>query len=243
MSQQTPQHGWLYPAPGDQDWGTTLNALFNEIDGDVAEWGPAADRPSSPAVAGAGYIETDTGDVYLGSSDASSWSQIGTLAQFDPQTIDQESDLGLAVSTDSERAAHAATPDAHHPPAYDADRDLQPEGAQSGLAADATGIAYEGTMRALIDTPLVGGTRSTYLEAATASSAGDEVVSVELYDDTAAAVVASLDITGGSPRARSADISTSLTSGNEVHVRWNVTTASATTDATFDAIGARILAE
>lgn len=125
----------------------------------------------------------------------------------------------------------------------DGERGLQPEGAQDGLVADATGVQYEGRMRQQLDSWLLSSERSVYLEAATASSAGDETVDVEVYDDTAAAVATSLSIAGGSPRTRSADISASLTAGNEVHVRWNVTTASATGGATFDAIGARLVVE
>lgn len=125
----------------------------------------------------------------------------------------------------------------------DQSRDLQPEGAQTGLAADTTGIKYEGKMRQQLDAWLLTDERSVYLEAATQSSAGDEEVTVEVYDDTAAAVADSVAISGGSSRTRSADISGSLTAGNEAHVRWNVTTASATSGATFDAIGARLVVE
>jgi hypothetical protein len=87
----------------------------------------------------------------------------------------------------------------------------------------------------------VNGQRSVYLEAAKASSAGDEDVTVELYDGSA--VVESLTITGASTRTRSADISGSLTAGDTVVVRWNVTTASGTGGATFDAIAARLVVE
>lgn len=127
--------------------------------------------------------------------------------------------------------------------AVDGTRNLQPEGAQAGLAADATGIKYEGDMRQRIDSTILNSARSVYIEAATNSSAGDETVSVEVYDDTALAVAASLDVVGGAARARSSDISASLVAGNEVHVRWNVTTASATAGATVDAVGARLIVE
>jgi hypothetical protein len=29
----TPNYSWTYPSPGDQDWGQTLNLLFEDIDG------------------------------------------------------------------------------------------------------------------------------------------------------------------------------------------------------------------
>lgn len=120
---------------------------------------------------------------------------------------------------------------------------LQPEGAQSGLAADTTGVKYEGEMRQLVDSSLWIGDRSVYIEAATNSSAGDETVTVEIYDDTAAVVADSMAVSGGSTRTRSTDISGNLTEGNEVHVRWNVTTASGTSGATFDAVAARLIVE
>ena len=120
-------------------------------------------------------------------------------------------------------------------------RDLQPEGAQTGLAADATGVVYEGVTRQLLDDAIVNADRSVVLEAATTSSAGDEAVTVELYDDDAAAVVGSIELAGGSPRTRSDDFSDGLTAGTEVHVQWNVTTPSATADATFDATAARLI--
>lgn len=123
----------------------------------------------------------------------------------------------------------------------DTERDLQPEGSETGLDAATTGVKYEGATRQLLDERLLTDARSVHLEAATTSSAGDETVTVELYDDTAAAVAASHAISGGSPRSRSTDINASLTPGNEVHVRYDVTTASATAGATFGALNARLI--
>jgi len=118
---------------------------------------------------------------------------------------------------------------------------LQPEGEQAGLAADSTGIKYEGKFKFHLDHEILRHAKYAYLEAAKASSAGDEVTAVELYDDNKAGVAASLSITGASARKRSSDILANLTAGHEYHVRWNVTTASGTAGATFDAIGARLV--
>lgn len=121
--------------------------------------------------------------------------------------------------------------------------DLQPEGIVAGNAADVTGVQYTSEMTALVEDGLASAANNVYLEAATNSSAGDEEVTVEVYDVDAGAVVASVAITGGGRRVRSADLSDSLTQGNELEVRYNVTTASATSGATFDAVNARLVAE
>lgn len=124
-----------------------------------------------------------------------------------------------------------------------APRDLLGEGEQTGLAADTTGTKYSGALYLKLDSALLDTADNIYIEAATSSSAGDEVVDVELYDATAASVIGSVSITGGSTRARSADIADSLVEGNEVYVRFTVATASATSGATFDAHAARLVAE
>lgn len=117
------------------------------------------------------------------------------------------------------------------------DLDLQSEGEQTGLAADAAGVQYETAISRTLLQALVDSNHDVVLVAATTSSAGDETVTIELYDETAAAVVASVDVAGGG-QSESADISGALTGGNPAHVRYNVTTASATAGATFDAHGA-----
>jgi hypothetical protein len=174
----TQRHGWDRPAPGDQDWGVTLNALLQDVDGDVPEWEPAADRPSSPSVAGAGYIETDTGDVYLGSGDASSWTKIGTIAPFDPQTIDQASDLGFAVSTDAERTAHAGTADAHHPVAsVTAQSAAYTASVGDFVLADASGGAFTVTLPAPSTDAIVGCKKvDSSSNAVTVSQNGSETI-------------------------------------------------------------------
>lgn len=150
---------------------------------------------------------------------------------------------GVAETSVSKASVEATTdvtyPDGvtitSHPTA--GERGLQPEGEQAGLAADATGVKYTGKVEQTIDSELLDGASTIRLEAATASSAGDETVTVEIYDGTS--VVDSLAISGGGQA--SADVTASLASGSTVVVRWNVTTASATAGATFDAIAARLV--
>lgn len=120
---------------------------------------------------------------------------------------------------------------------------LQPEGQATGLVADATGVQKEGYKHFILDLNILKHAKAAYIEVAKASSAGDEVTAIEVYDDTAAAVADSLSVTGATTHTRSVDILASLTAGNEIHVRWNVTTASATTGATFDAQAAFLVIE
>jgi hypothetical protein len=122
------------------------------------------------------------------------------------------------------------------------DRGLQPEGMQTGLACGSggtTGVKYTGEMTQTVDTELLNGASAVRLEAATNSSDGDETVTVEVYDETATAVADSVAITGGGQASK--EISASLTAGNAVRVRWNVTTLSAASGATFDAVAARLV--
>lgn len=120
-------------------------------------------------------------------------------------------------------------------------RELLPEGEQDGLDAASTGIKYEGETLQYIDSSLASDERAAYLEVATSSSADDETVSVELYDYSQGSVLASQDVTGGTKRTRSGEIGDSLEQGNEIGVRFNVTSASGTAGATFDAITARLM--
>lgn len=122
-----------------------------------------------------------------------------------------------------------------------ASRDLQPEGQVTGLDATTTGVKYEGLMYQSMDEALVNDRRLMYIEAAKQSSAGDEDVTVEIYDGST--VLNSVTITGDSNRSRTSDISADVSPGDVVWVRWNVTAASGTTDATFDAVGARLVVE
>lgn len=193
-----------------------------------------------------GSLEVTHNNLAITSSDHHTRPVAGTLLSEDANNnfnvthtaADHEAGGSLEVTHNN----LTLTASDHHTPSTSS-RDLQPEGMQAGLAADATGVQYSGAMYQYIDGALLADGRAVYLEAATNSSAGDEAVTVEVYDPAGAAVLDSLAITGGSTRSRSGDISASLTADSEVQVRWNVTTASATAGATFDAVGARFVVE
>lgn len=120
-------------------------------------------------------------------------------------------------------------------------RELIPEGSQSGLDAESAGVKYEGKTLQYVDSSLASSERAVYLEVATQSSAGDETVTVELYDYSEGSVLSTQDVTGGTKRTRSGEIGDTLTQGNEVGVRFDVSSPSGTSDATFDAIMARLM--
>lgn len=192
------------------------------------------------------HLQERNGEWYIENRETGNLSGPLNLGSIDVQSIligssPEVSDVtGPNLSVDANGVLSATDTDTN---TFALSRNLQPEGSQTGLAADSTGVKYEGGVRQQIDSSVLNGSSGVYIEAAKNSSAGDEVVDVEVYDDTAAAVVDSLSIAGGSPRSRSADVSGSLTSGNEVHVRYNVTTASTTGGATFDAINSRLIVE
>ena len=100
---------------------------------------------------------------------------------------------------------------------------------QTGLAADSTGVKYEGP-RFKIDTT---GLKSATLRGTWSASNTDSVTAIELYDVTGAAVVGSISGNTGSDTEGSITIS-NITSGNLHELRVNVTTASATSGATTD---------
>lgn len=120
-------------------------------------------------------------------------------------------------------------------------RDLLPEGEQTGLEADSTGVKYIGKSTQYIDPSLIDQDRNVYFEAAIESSANDETVTAEIYDKDRQAVLNRQEIQGGSTRTRTGDISKSLYEGHEIAVRYNVTSASSTSGATFSPIASRLL--
>ena len=129
--------------------------------------------------------------------------------------------------------------------AFMAHINLLPEGTQAGLAADTIGVKYAGKSLICPYSQMLGRDDKVYIEASLVGSAAGIEVTVEIYDVTVspAAVVASYVWTGlptaAPTRAISGNIAANLTAGNEVQVRFNVTTAVA--GATFDANAARLV--
>ncbi|PAU85572.1 hypothetical protein CK500_02580 [Halorubrum salipaludis] len=73
----TDNHQYETPAEGTLDWDEPLNRNFERIDTDVEIRDTDASRSNYAAKAGAKFLATDTGNVYLG--DGGSWSQLGTI--------------------------------------------------------------------------------------------------------------------------------------------------------------------
>lgn len=96
----------------------------------------------------------------------------------------------------------------------------------TGLATDSTGVKFE-TKQYLISSELLDSAKAVYFETDLQQLTGG-TVSIELYDYTAARVIASISLSTTTKRTRSSNILASLVAGNPVGVRFNVTTAGAT---------------
>lgn len=73
----TENHNYETPSKGSTDWHIPLNDNFRAIDADVEIRDVDANRGGYTPLAGAKFLATDTGDVYLG--DGSGWNAIGTI--------------------------------------------------------------------------------------------------------------------------------------------------------------------
>lgn len=104
------------------------------------------------------------------------------------------------------------------------------ESPQAGLAADSTGVKWTSIDLVFLAAEIAS-LKGAYVEASWTASATDSVTAIELYDATAAAVLASVS---GNTGTNSRSTAGTITAGNVLNVRVNVTTASATTGATTD---------
>ena len=100
---------------------------------------------------------------------------------------------------------------------------------QTGLAADSTGVKYEGPRFKIYTRHL----KEAVLRATWSASHSDSVTAIELYDVTAGAVRGSLSGNSGTDEETSITVS-DLVDGHLHEIRVNVTTASATSGATTD---------
>lgn len=116
---------------------------------------------------------------------------------------------------------------------------LLPEGEQTGLVADAAGVQYTAVLSRTLTAALVNSNHDVFLVAATSSSAGDETVEAQIVDESDGTVVDSVAITGGGQGE--VDVTAALPADQAVHVEFNVTGASATGGATFDAHAALLV--
>lgn len=73
----TTNHDYNTPTEGTRNWDVPLNENFESLDTDVEIRDADANRSEYDPKAGAKYLATDTGDVYLG--DGGSWNRLGSL--------------------------------------------------------------------------------------------------------------------------------------------------------------------
>lgn len=86
---QTPNHEYNVPNEGAQDWHVPLNENFEQFDTDVEIRDADANKGNYTPKAGAKFLATDNGKVYVG--DGSSWQHLpttGPTPTFDGFTID-----------------------------------------------------------------------------------------------------------------------------------------------------------
>jgi hypothetical protein len=81
---QTPNHGYNVPSEGAQDWHEPLNENFERYDVDIELRDQAANLDDYEPEAGAKFLATDTGVVYVG--DGSDWLATLQAGQYTPPT-------------------------------------------------------------------------------------------------------------------------------------------------------------
>lgn len=74
MPDQTENHGYKIPREGEQNWDEPLNENFERYDTDIELRAPESELGEYEPKAGAKFLATDTGEVYIG--DGSSWTGI-----------------------------------------------------------------------------------------------------------------------------------------------------------------------
>jgi len=112
---------------------------------------------------------------------------------------------------------------------------------KAGIAIDATGVNYDGAIHKLIETEELDGVSAVFFEVGVDPTATDGAYDIILNDYTAGAGIVTLSESGAVARSRSGNIKGDLVAGNEVGVKVDVTTASATTGATARVVGKLIL--
>jgi hypothetical protein len=95
----------------------------------------------------------------------------------------------------------------------------------TGLDTASTGVKFE-SKRYLLSSDLLACAKAAYFETDLQQLTGG-TVAIELYDYTAATVRTSISLSATTKRTRSSNVLASLVAGNEVGVRFNVTSAGA----------------
>lgn len=136
-------------------------------------------------------------------------------------------DGGTVKVTDDTNSATLLNLNANQPVVIDIPVPIVFESAQTGLDATSTGVKF--TSQNII--PPVANYHTLAIEATWDASNTDSVTAVELYDQDAGSVLASVS---GNTGTDSKSSYVSPTAGNSLVVRANVTTASSATGATTD---------
>jgi len=79
---ETPNHGYNVPSEGTEDWHVPLNDNFEQFDTDVEIRDTDGNKGNYDPAAGAKFLATDTGVVYVG--DGSAWEPALVLPRFSP---------------------------------------------------------------------------------------------------------------------------------------------------------------
>ena len=190
-------------------------------------WGASSEtKPTTGVNPGDEWVETDTGSVYVWTG--TEWKTTAPaqplfgLASFyvDDMLIGDEGITGSTkIKSGSITKDRLAT--------YTIRLEIPvPLGfIPTGLDTASTGVKFE-SKRYLLSSDLLACAKAAYFETDLQQLTGG-TVAIQLYDYTAATVRTSISLSATTKRTRSSNILASLVAGNEVGVRFNVTTAGA----------------
>lgn len=106
-----------------------------------------------------------------------------------------------------------------------------PDSTQTGLDATSTGVKYTSKFKFKIPKKML---QDVVLRASWTATAGDSVTKIALIDETTTNEVCSVEANAGTDTESTNYTAANLTDDGLVYVRAEITTASATTGATFD---------
>jgi hypothetical protein len=101
---RTPNHGYNVPEEGEQDWHRPLNENFEAYDTDIEVRDETANLDSYEPAAGAKFLATDTGVVYVG--DGSDWLAMFQAGRYTPPSSGEDAG-GLAFGDPANEAGSA----------------------------------------------------------------------------------------------------------------------------------------
>ena len=196
----------------------------------IALFDTAANRPAA-GTANRFFLATNTWE--LSQDDGSAWQTIGTLGGLSLPSHQARHIAGgadaLSGLTKAQMAADTAQWAIIIP--------IISETPRTGLTADATGNKWA-SINIIPQAAEIDCLKGAYVEATWTATATDSVTQIEIYDTTAAASLVSVSGNAGTDVRSSA---ATLTAGNTINVKVNVTTASATGGATTDVTKALLI--